>query len=238
MTDCAAALSDLSPPRHTLVWLDAERWQQHLLHDLPPAQLQAAQEWFQCGYPAIARRRQTADGPAGIVLGIPLPPGRDIEGGPRGDKTRIALCVRPTAVRTQQPPPRLDSVLPSTPPAWRAPLTRLVADTDALGVCLRVYGSLLWQHLTAQPHTTQHSDVDLLFRAHNAQQLHAVLVLLQTWEHDSGVRADGELLLRDGRAVAWRELLRAPEKILVKSADTVALMAHADLLPLLSGEPA
>ena len=123
-----------------------------------------------------------------------MPPGRG--------RTRIALRLAPGAVLSMAAPPPLQDVIPSAPLPWRDPLTRLAAGADALGVTLRVYGSLLWQHLTGEQHITAHSDIDLLLRAGHTRQLHAVLMLLQTWQRDTGLRLDGELLLHGERAVA------------------------------------
>jgi phosphoribosyl-dephospho-CoA transferase len=220
----------LSPPRHHLVWLKPAAWSHWLLHAPAPPALAAAQAWFQSGYPAIARRRQPDEDPEGIVLGIPLPPGRG--------RTRIALRIDPHAVHTLQAPPSLHSVLHSAPHAWREPLTQLASGADALGVTLQVYGSLLWQHLTGEPYITEHSDIDLLFRAGDVQQLQATLALLQAWQKDTGLKADGELLLQDDRAVAWRELLTASPTLMVKSATAVSLATRSEVLSLLScGHP-
>jgi phosphoribosyl-dephospho-CoA transferase len=227
MTDPALNHRHLAPPRHHLVWLEASSWSQRLLHDLPPGQLAAAQQWFERGHPAVARRRQPHEAAAGVTLGIPLPPGRG--------RARIALRMAPGAILSMAAPPPLHDVIPSAPLPWRDPLTRLAAGAGALGVTLQVYGSLLWQHLTGEPHITAHSDIDLLLRAGHAQQLHAALMLLQTWQRDTGLRVDGELLLHDERAVAWRELLGTSPKVMLKSATAVTLVARNEVLSLLSG---
>ena len=156
-----------------------------------------------------------------------MPPGRG--------RTRIALRLAPGAVLSMAAPPPLQDVIPSAPLPWRDPLTRLAAGADALGVTLRVYGSLLWQHLTGEQHITAHSDIDLLLRAGHTRQLHAVLMLLQTWQRDTGLRLDGELLLHGERAVAWRELLGTSPQVMLKSATAVALLARTEVLSLLSG---
>ena len=219
-----------APPRHHLVWLDAATWLPYLLHDLAPNQREAVQDWFLHGYPAVARRRLPDENSEGIPLGIPLPPGRG--------RLRIALRVDQRAVLTIQAPPRLQDVIGSAPRDWHAPLTRLAAETDTLGVTLQVYGSVLWQHLTGQSYVTPHSDIDLLFHANDARQLHALLTLLQTWQRETGRRADGELLLPGGRAVAWRELLGTSHELMVKTTTAIALVPRNDVLPpLTNGHP-
>ncbi len=227
MTDLSVMHARLTPPRHHLVWLEAATWSRHLLHDLPAGQMTAAQSWFERGHPAVARRRQPDEDSAGITLGIPLPPDRG--------RARIAFRMAPGAIQLIEAPPPLRGVIRSAPLPWRDPLMRLAAGADALGVTLQVYGSLLWQHLTGEAHITAHSDIDLLFRAVHEQQLHATLKLLQAWQRDTGLCADGELLLHANRAVAWRELLNASPRVMLKSGTAVSLATRSDVLALLSG---
>ena len=81
---------------------------------------------------------------------------------------------------------------------------------------------------------TPSSDVDLLWRAGNAEQITAMLRLLDRWQRTSGLVADGELLLPDNSAVAWRELAARRRMVLVKHATGVEMRATTDVL----GEPA
>jgi hypothetical protein len=60
--------------------------------------------------------------------------------------------------------------------------------------------------------------------------------MLTEWEKRYCLRADGELLLGDGQAVAWRELLNARQRqVLVKSNNSVSLRPVGEILAVLSG---
>jgi phosphoribosyl-dephospho-CoA transferase len=132
------------------------------------------------------------------------------------------------AVRKTCLPLPLAQVIVSAPPAWQTPLSELDASFAAAGLRLRVYGSLAWQHITHESYVTDQSDVDLLFKPKDRGELDVALTLLQAWEQRSGLRADGEVLLPDGAGVAWRELLRAQNRVLVKSAEGVRLCPVSD----------
>jgi phosphoribosyl-dephospho-CoA transferase len=201
------------PARHDLVWL-APGWEGALAAPLAADARAAARAWTDRGRPAVAARR---DGPApgAVALGIALPPG--------GTLRRIALSVEPGAIARVSPPVALGAALASAPAPWRLPLAALAREAAALGLVLRVYGSLSWQHLSGAPYLTAASDVDLLVRVRDAGELRRALDLLRERAREGNPRLDGEILLPAGRGVAWRELARAPERILVKSRDAVAL---------------
>lgn len=107
---------------------------------------------------------------------------------------------------------------------------RLIKDAAAINLSFRVYGSLAWQHLTQEIYMTENSDVDLLWKADSGEQLQRGLSLLRDWEETTGLRADGELLIGEGSAVAWRELLQPANKILVKSLGAIDLRPVAEVL--------
>lgn len=211
--------------RHDLVWLDRTRWRDALRSSLADTALAAVDAWFSNGRPAVARR-QDAVSNEGLSLGIALPPIHAIR--------KIPLQVDPDVVRHATPPLPLAAVIPSAPPSWRAALARLAAGARALGVELRVYGSLSWQHVSGEPYVTPTSDVDLLWRVRDEATLEKMLEYLVQWERSSGLAADGELLLHDDTAVAWKELLRRPRQLLIKRTNGVELRAYEDALCLIS----
>ena len=133
-------------------------------------------------------------------------------------------------MRKTHPPLTLGEVVPSAPRAWRGALIRLEDAFRAIGLPLRVYGSLAWQHIARQAYVTERSDVDVLFRPESRGQLDRALAVLRDWERCSGLRADGEALLPDGSGVAWRELLQARSRVLVKCAGSVELREVTELL--------
>jgi phosphoribosyl-dephospho-CoA transferase len=201
------------PARHDLVWL-APGWEGALAAPLAADARAAARAWADAGRPAVAARRAGA-APRAVALGIALPPG--------GALRRIALSVERGALARVSPPVALGAALASAPAPWRLPLAALAREAAAAGLVLRVYGSLSWQHLSGATYLTPASDVDLLVRARDAGELRRALDLLRGRAHGGDPRLDGEILLPGGRGVAWRELAGAPERILVKSAEAVAL---------------
>jgi len=216
-----ASISPDTLRRHHLAWVDPSGWPQHLVEELPAPHSAIVQEWFEQRRPAVVCRQEPPTPAGAIRLGIPLSPNRG--------RSRIAVTIDSGAVLDIQPPPMLTRVTLDAPHAWQAPLRQLAAAATALQFSLRVYGSLLWQHLTGEAYVTDQSDVDLLFTARDDAQLQSVLALLLQWERESGLRADGELLLADGAGVAWRELLRADGLVLVKGIRAVQLLARADI---------
>lgn len=211
-------------PRHTLVWLAPEAIGEIDLHLAPSHQAQV-RHWLAQGFPFVRRRPGPLPDAGHLPLGLPLPPSLGRE--------RISLSTPPHLVRKVAPPLWLKEVIPAAPARWRPSLQRLNARLDELHVPLRVYGSLAWQCLTGMEYLTPASDIDLLFSAASPAQLRQVLSALTAWETESGLRADGELVLATGEAVAWRELLQTPAQVLVKSLAGVALMPWPEVLPRL-----
>lgn len=212
------------PPRHYLVWLNYP-----LCHDslkeLDEGVCAVVVDWFSRGLPAIVRRRAEDEPDHAVPLGIPL--------SPRRGRRRIALSVAASAVHKVRPPLTLRQVIGSAPASWRSPLTGLDDGFTAAGLTLRVYGSLAWQHITGESYLTDRSDVDLLLRLENQAQLEKALSLLQDWERQTHLRADGEFQLPNGAAVAWRELLGSQNKVLVKTAQAVRLYPVAELFSVM-----
>lgn len=206
--------------RHSLVWLDSVLCQP-LKRRLPAETWAIVADWLDRNRPAIVRRRTENDPEDTIPLGIPLPPHQG--------RQRIALQAPVSAVREIRPPLTLRQVILSAPAAWQAPLSELDARFTAEGLELRVFGSLAWQHITKESYLTARSDVDLLLRPQSRVPLERALAILTDWERQTTLRADGEVLLPDGAAVAWRELLRAQHSVLVKSAHAVMLRPAAEL---------
>lgn len=207
-------------PRHTLVWLRPAAIGP-ITAGLPPEQQIQVRDWLAKGRPFV-RRRPGVLPETGLSVGLPLPPSLG--------RARIGLSVATPLVREVAPPPPLDDALCAAPAAWQPPLAALAARLQDIGVAARVYGSLAWQFLTGLEYLTPTSDIDLLFSAGSQQQFQQVLAALVDWERETGLRADGELTLKDNCAVAWRELLREPAQVLVKSLAGVELLPRQALL--------
>ncbi|MBU0602618.1 MAG: malonate decarboxylase holo-[acyl-carrier-protein] synthase [Gammaproteobacteria bacterium] len=141
----------------------------------------------------------------------------------------------------ERPPPLLADLLAELPPAQRAPLDRLARRATTLGAPPRVYGTLLWQHLSGEACLRPGSDIDLLFDCTPQTDVRALLGLLQ---HSADApRLDGEMRFADGRAVAWRELAQAlsghgPTRVLAKSDHALELVEASQLLTHTAGATA
>ena len=216
------------PARHARVWLARDAWREHLCSSHDAHTLAALDRWIATNRPAVARRRDVGAHDAGAVdaitgdvcaLAIALPLAQD--------RARVAFTISSCAVVRIAPPLRLDEVIASAPTAWQAALEDLVVRGKRTATSFRVYGSLAWQHIAGEACVTPDSDVDLLWAGRDASHIERTLELLVAWERESGLRADGELLLGEGdgagSACAWRELLGGPARVLVKTDDGVAM---------------
>lgn len=214
-------------PRHHLVWVDPRSWLQHLRVNLPAAELEIVDAWFRLGRPAIVRRAAEDPPPTQTVaLGIPLSPARG--------RLRIALTLSTRAVRKATAPSLLTNVMASAPDSLRAPLQHLAENLWAENLTPRVYGSLLWEHLTRETYLTASSDIDLLLSVGDIARLRRGVQILQDWELATGLRADGEMVFPDGSAVAWRELAHGADKLLVKRPTSAELQPAAVVLRALA----
>ena len=92
-------------------------------------------------------------------------------------------------------------------PAPRAPWRQLARTLSALNATARVHGSRGWELVSALPCTHAQSDVDLWVAVHGAAHADAVAAALVAFGGTGLPRLDGELVFRDGRAMAWREWL-------------------------------
>lgn len=194
--------------RHDLVWLAPGAAGRVRVAE--PARARDVERWLADGRPAVVARRPEDLGREDLALGIALPAARG--------RARLALLAPRAAVARVARPLRLAEALASAPAAWRGPLAALDDEARRAGITLRVFGSLAWQRLTGEAYLREGSDVDLLVPGADGEQRARALALLSRWAGRVEPRLDGELLLGGGRAVAWREVLARPARILVKTA--------------------
>lgn len=205
--------------RHTLVWLPPDAMQA-----VSPAQAVRLRAWCAQGHPMIVARRPPGTPGDPVHLGVPLPPA---EG-----KQRLAARAAASAVVRTAPLPPLAQVIDAAPRALQPALASLRARAEALGCTPRVFGAFAWQTLTGLDYVHAASDLDLLWDIDQPERIEALVALLANWEQGSGQRVDGELRLRDGRAMSWRELASGAPRVLVKTDDDARLEPRLDLFDI------
>jgi phosphoribosyl-dephospho-CoA transferase len=190
------------------------------LEDLP-----LVGNWATRAWPAIVRRRMVGDIVDGVPAALPLPP---LYG-----KRRISFSLPSRTGVVAMPPVLLRDAAPAAPPAWQPTLAALVDLGDSIGTSPRVFGALLWEHITGLPYLTVQSDLDLLWSITDARGAAYLLAGLLRLDTDSPVRLDGELELPDGAGVNWRELAQisdaVDDKLLVKTMDGVEVRTLSGL---------
>ena len=161
-----------------------------------------------------------------LATGLPAPA--------RFGRRRLAVAVAPRDLLFLDEFPSATAVTRLLPrpvaKTWRALMAALAAHDCAA----RVYGGYGWQALTRMAYVHAASDVDLLLPVASGAHADAVAQVLATTAWD-GPRLDGELLLPDGGAVAWREWREHREgrvaQVLVKRLRGVALETPGARLP-------
>jgi phosphoribosyl-dephospho-CoA transferase len=218
------------PGRHDFVFL-RDACDGSPLRPLPAGDRAALDAWLAHRRPLVVARPLDGDDAGALRLGLALP-----------GRRRVDVLVARDAIVGWRDPPRLEAALAAAPTAWRLELRDLARRLDAIGVPARVYGSLAWQHLAADPglvYVTETSDVDLLVRPSSWRAADAALrVLAAAAEASVSPRVDGEVVLLDGSAVAWRELAMRREQVLVKTPTAARLVRHAEVRAMLDGSRA
>jgi phosphoribosyl-dephospho-CoA transferase len=104
---------------------------------------------------------------------------------------------------------------------------------EAVGITPRVFGALLWEHVTGLPYLTAQSDLDLLWSISDERTASLLVEGLLRLDGGGPVRLDGELELPDGAGLNWRELAQSVanlgDEVLVKTMDGIEVRTKADL---------
>lgn len=182
-------------------------------------------DWAARGWPVIVRRPMMGDSAAGVPAALPLPPSYG--------KLRVSFSFASKDDVVALPPVLLSDAAPDAPAAWQPTIAALLTLGSSLGIAPRVFGGLLWQHVTGLAYLSPQSDLDLLWRVADQRTATALLAGLVRLDAESPMRLDGELELPDGSGVNWREVSQAAEgggDVLVKSMDGVKTRPVADLL--------
>jgi phosphoribosyl-dephospho-CoA transferase len=201
--------SNVVPPeRHDLIFLDPGSWVA-IFNDYPDLRSQPlTSDWSRRGLPLVARRPSPGE-PAGIPVGLPLPP--------LAGKKRLSFVVQEHQIRSVDRPPALRSVGNRAPRAWLPTLFALEALASRRGISARVLGSLGWSVITQMDYLTAGSDLDFLLYLGPETNPGSLLHELAHIQCSAPMRLDGELIRNDGDAVNWRELFGATSDVLVKS---------------------
>lgn len=204
------------PPRHHWVWLTQD-WRGRLLAPPVAAAAEHAETWRSAGRPFIVASRAGGDDRHSVRLGLATP-----------DKRRHAFHIGCQAIVRMAPPPALDGRLVKIAPIDWAPVLRRVAeDGGRAGFLISAFGSLAWTARSGVRFVREDSDADLLFQAAPSAAGRTFYRFLEACAEHDLPRLDGELILDDGQAVAWRELARRPDELIVKRAGTPRLVARA-----------
>jgi phosphoribosyl-dephospho-CoA transferase len=198
--------------RHDWVWLGRETH----LPDVADVRCHCA-----AGLPFTVCRHTASTGEDSLRLGLALP-----------DKRRIGFCVEASGIRNHRPPLSLRDVLRHVPEPWLPVLDYLTVHFKAVGMEARVYGSAAWQAMTGASYLREDSDLDLLLAPTTEDQLRLVLGILGSMD-GTYPRLDGEIVLPDGRAVAWREAASDSATLLVKALSNVSLVPRSTWLSAL-----
>lgn len=206
--------------RHTLVWLS----------QAPLAEggsdSAAADRWHAAGRPfVVCRRRGDRDD---VSLGFCVVHETHPEIRPR----RVGARTRAEHVARTARPPTLAEVARCGPAAAHATaFAHLGDEATRAGLDLRVYGSWMWQTLTGEGHVRTTSDLDLLVEIADPRAAVEAAGFLARQERDLPFKIDGEFSFAGRGEVQWREFLLGAPEVMLKSVDTVRMVAREELQP-------
>ena len=216
--------------RHQLVRLTEAGWKAVVAGEWDAQARGCLQHWSTHGLPLVVTRQDAgAVGADTIAVGLPAPA--------CWGRRRLALRVPRDAVLAQHEFPGIDQLPAMFRGAPRAALRALDDALRASHATAHVFGSYGWQLLTGLDHVRAGSDVDLWVAVDDAAQADVVAALFGSFMADqaratSRLRLDGELVFRDGSAVAWREWAAwragTSRAAVVKRLEGVSLHREAD----------
>ena len=211
------------PARHDLLRLTRTGWSQLQVRQPALSGMPGIRLWAEQGHPAVCRRPQPGDLPAMVAVAVALPLGHG--------RARLAFQVAAPDVAIREQPPTLLEVLPVVPDGWLTRVRAVLAEADRCGVTPRVFGSLMWQHVTGLAYLRPESDLDLIWPIARDREtdvrIGAVVVALSRLDGTTGPRLDGEIVVEGIGAVNWRELGPSDVgQVLVKTEAGVVMMTR------------
>jgi phosphoribosyl-dephospho-CoA transferase len=203
--------------RHDLLKVDEAAWDDALgahpcFTELPSLARDLVVAWARNAWPVIVRRLRPGDsaGHAPAALPLPLSVGKQ--------RLAFVLPVGSVAVRA---PVLLREAAAAAPKTWQPVISSLVRLGETFGTPTRVFGALLWEHVTGLRYLGPQSDLDLLWAPPDMETATALVRALRRVEETGPIRLDGEMLLPNGAGVHWRELCQAEDspngEVLVKT---------------------
>lgn len=206
--------------RHHWVWLRRD-WALHLQEPVPADADNAITGWVGRDRPFVVARRRPDDRRDCFRLGLSTL-----------RKDRIALQIDHAAIVRHEPPPKIEDCLAVAPPSWKPVLRAVMAAAGETGTDAALFGSLAWQYWSDEAYVHADSDIDLLLSPPHWLAVERLLARLTV--HDGTLpRLDGELLLPNGTAVAWREWQGSAASVLVKTEQGEAMLSRRAIMALL-----
>jgi phosphoribosyl-dephospho-CoA transferase len=199
-----------APRRHDLVWLNPDADAGSFVAATDNAWF--ARNWVKQGRPLVMARQSADQSDDTVALGFTQPPMR----------TRILLQVPRSAIIRHTRPLLLTDTIAYAPQRWREGMHQLQKVFEQHHAVARVYGSLSFQAASCVTFLDAASDLDLLIECNPHTQLGALLAALEAYPLQIP-RIDGEVLMPDGWATAWRELASA-----VRTGGHLRVLAKSD----------
>jgi phosphoribosyl-dephospho-CoA transferase len=176
--------------RHDLLKPEPAAWDAMLRCHPGLADQPLVEDWARRDRPVIVRRRMVGDSADSIPAALPLPPCHG--------KRRLAFSFSTGAAVTALPPVLLCDAARTAPAKWQPIISALIDLSDAIKIPPRVFGALLWEHITGLPYLSARSDLDLLWSISEELTARSLVERLRQLDPGSPVRLDGELELPDG----------------------------------------
>lgn len=177
-------------------------------------------DWAGVGRPFVQRAGIAPEGM--VLLGWCPPPGT----GPR----RVGFAAPASAILGRHRPPHLGDAIGTAPEAWQGRLRQMLAEGQALGLGLRIYGSLAWSAFTGLPYLREGSDLDLLIEGWGRGDPTRETAFLTGLQTHITPRIDGEIVLPTGEAISWREMLGTTPQVLLRGMRGPRLVSRAGLM--------
>jgi phosphoribosyl-dephospho-CoA transferase len=215
--------------RHDLLQVDEAAWDAALgahpcFTELPSPARDLVVAWARNAWPVIVRRLRPGDSAGYAPAALPLPPSVG--------KQRLAFILPAESVAVRGPV-LLREAAEAAPKTWQPVISSLVQLGETFGTPARVFGALLWEHVTGLHYLGPQSDLDLLWAPPDMEAATALVRALRRVEGAGPIRLDGEMLLPSGAGVQWRELCEAEDnpngEVLVKTMSGVESVPTHDL---------